>query len=63
MTSHPPPVPPEQRPKGPGKAGPAQPDLGSKPDQAGSHDPKAAGQGRHGNLHQNTTNQGLQQDR
>jgi hypothetical protein len=64
MTSHPPPVPPDQRgPKGPGKTGPARPDLGRKPDQAGAHDPKAREQGRQGNLHQNTTNQGLQQDR
>jgi hypothetical protein len=61
MTSHPPPVPPDQRsPKGSGQAGP---DLDRKPDQKGTRDTKAAEQGKQGNLRQNTTNQGLQQDR
>jgi hypothetical protein len=57
-------VPPDQRsPQGSDKAGPGRPDPHGKPDRAGTHDPKAAEQGSQGNLHQNTTNQGLQQDR
>jgi hypothetical protein len=60
MTSHSPPVPPDQRsPKG---SGHAQPDNKPDRDRTG-REPKAAEQGRQGNIHQNTTNQGLQQDR
>jgi hypothetical protein len=53
-----PPVPPENRsPKGPG----AEPKLSEerKPPRRENFDQ----QGRHGNIHQNTHNQGYQQDR
>jgi hypothetical protein len=62
MSSHPPPVPPDQRPKaGPkdsGKASIADGGTGSS-----RPDGNLAEQGRAGNIKQNTTNKGLQQDR
>ena len=62
MTSHPPPVPPDQRPK----AGPKDSGKTSVADESGSFglaDGNLAEQGRAGNTKQNTTNKGLQQDR
>ena len=58
MTAHPPPVPPEQR----------SPYAGATPadqDKAGDTkgDPNLAEQGRQGNIAQNTTHKGFQQDR
>jgi len=57
----PPPTPPENRsPKGTGEdKSPAQQDA----QQTGSRDRNLAQQGRQGNIKQNTTNQGYQQDR
>lgn len=60
-----PPIPPEQRafkgqkPDIEGKVGPA--DLQSG--EVGDADVNLDEQGRHGNIRQNTTNDGLQQDR
>ncbi len=60
MTAKPPPVPPEQRsPKGPGGAEPRKSGEASGAEK----EPNLAEQGRQGNLKQNTTNQGYQQDR
>jgi hypothetical protein len=61
MSAHPPPVPPDQRPK----AGPQNADKASVADKAdtGSPDGNLAEQGRAGNIKQNTTNKGFQQDR
>ena len=60
MANRPPPVPPASRsPKGPGAAPKVQTDT-SKPKSP----PENPGeQGRQGNISQNTTNQGYQQDR
>jgi hypothetical protein len=63
MSAHPPPVPPKQRsPKGPdtSSAGPFKEDTrqGQQP-----RDRNLEEQARQGNLSQNTTNKGLQQDR
>lgn len=63
MTAHPPPVPPDQRPKaGPPDAGATDPSVakGSAPDKA---DGNLGQQGQAGNAKQNTTNKGFQQDR
>lgn len=61
MSAHPPPVPPDQRPKaGPKDTGKANLAEVAKPDTA---DGNLAEQGRAGNTKQNTTNKGLQQDR
>jgi hypothetical protein len=55
-----PPVPPDNRsPKGPGSA-PASATADAKPDKRRRN---LAEQGRQGNIKQNTTNQGYQQDR
>jgi len=61
MSAHPPPVPPEQRPK----AGPKDDGKTSAGGNAGAGSPDGnlAEQGRAGNTKQNTTNKGLQQDR
>jgi hypothetical protein len=62
MTSHPPPVPPEQRP-------PFQSDaVQKKPDENQAkrdtrREQNLAEQGRQGNMKQHTTKQGYQQDR
>jgi hypothetical protein len=54
-----PPVPPGNRsPKGPGGA--ARPDTDTSKEQVPEN---LEEQGRHGNIKQNTTNQGYQQDR
>jgi len=59
MTHKMPPVPPENRsPKGPGSDPNAQPDETVK-----SRGTNLKEQGRYGNIKQNTTNQGYQQDR
>jgi hypothetical protein len=61
MSAHPPPVPPDQRPKaGPDDSGKASVTGNAK---QGSPDGNLAEQGRAGNTKQNTTNKGLQQDR
>jgi hypothetical protein len=57
--AHLPPVPPANQPKRPGAQG-AAPQDSRKPDT--QHD-KAPQQGRSGNIQQNTTHQGYQQDR
>jgi hypothetical protein len=61
MTAHPPPIPPDQRPK-------AGPKDDGKTSVAGtpmvdSPNGNLAEQGQAGNTKQNTTNKGLQQDR
>jgi hypothetical protein len=59
MPAHPPPVPPDQR-------APHGSDKQSPKGEAADHrtaDRNTKEQGRQGNLAQNTTNQGLQQDR
>jgi hypothetical protein len=59
MTQKPPPVPPANRsPKGPGDAKEAPTKSGLKPERKNLEE-----QGRQGNIAQNTTNQGYQQDR
>ena len=59
MSAKPPPIPPEQRsPKGPGPTA-EQADSGEIRPQ----DRNLAEQGRQGNIKQNTTNKGYQQDR
>lgn len=61
MAAQRPPVPPASRPtKGPGTSG-----RESKPHepQHHAHDTNTNEQGEPGNVHQNTTNQGYQQDR
>jgi hypothetical protein len=61
MSAHPPPVPPDQRPKkGPEDSGKASVTGTS---DTGSPDGNLAEQGRAGNTKQNTTNKGLQHDR
>ena len=60
MTAKPPPVPPaNQSPKGTGDAHAAPTDTAPNPGVPGNPDQK----GRGGNIKQNTTNQGYQQDR
>ena len=61
MSSHPPPVPPEQRPR---RGGAELPSEKEKPaEQFQNTQRNTAEQGRQGNVKQNTTNQGYQQDR
>lgn len=60
MSAHPPPVPPDQRPKHGADLNKA--DVAGSSSQ-GSPDGNLAEQGRAGNIKQNTTNKGLQQDR
>ncbi len=60
MSSRPPPVPPANRsPKGPG----SDPEAGKGAIKDVQPRDNLAEQGRQGNVHQNTTNQGYQQDR
>lgn len=60
MSNRPPPVPPAGRSdKGPGNATEAPKDTG----KAGNPPANLAEQDRQGNIKQNTTNQGFQQDR
>ena len=63
MTNKPPPVPPASRsPKGPG--GDSDAPLDAAPDKReADRQRNLAEQGRQGNIKQNTTNQGYQQDR
>lgn len=62
MSAHPPPVPPEPRPR-------QGADSEAKPGKAGGHPDRDTPtrnpreQGQSGNTQQNTTNQGYQQDR
>ena len=61
MSAHPPPVPPDQRPKqGGGDLDKADVTQGAG---AASPDGNLGEQGRAGNIKQNTTNKGFQQDR
>lgn len=62
MTSHRPPVPPEQQSRKGPHTPPHHPEQANqvRPDD---RDRNLAEQGRQGNLKQNTTNKGLQQDR
>jgi hypothetical protein len=62
MSAHPPPVPPEQRSD---KANGAAPTTESGPSDAehATRKENTSEQGRQGNLRQNTTNKGFQQDR
>lgn len=61
MTTKPPPAPAENRsPKGTGDPKTAPTAAGARPDDRTRN---LAEQGRQGNTHQNTTNQGHQQDR
>jgi hypothetical protein len=60
MTNRPPPVPPDNRSsKGPGDAPEVQTDTSKRKPVPENLDE----QGRQGNINQNTTNQGYQQDR
>jgi hypothetical protein len=59
MTAHPPPIPPDQRRPQQGEAAPNK----SAGNQVERDNPDLAEQGRQGNIKQNTTNQGYQQDR
>ena len=62
MSQRLPPVPPANR----SDKGPGEPAGGDVQTDANTPDPRQrnlAGQGRQGNIKQNTTNQGLQQDR
>jgi hypothetical protein len=62
MSAHPPPVPPEQRP--PHGGAPARTRGETKPDpNRPAPSPNPDERGRQGNLKQNTTHQGYQQDR
>ena len=61
MAAHPPPVPPDQRPKH-GGGDLSHADVTGSSSQ-GSPDGNLAEQGQAGNTKQNTTNKGLQQDR
>lgn len=61
MSAHPPPVPPDQRPKH-GGGDLSKADVAGGPAR-GSPDGNLAEQGQAGNTKQNTTNKGLQQDR
>jgi hypothetical protein len=61
--SHMPPVPPENRsPKGPGEQKPVPADSAPRKKDA-VRERHLGEQGRQGNIKQNTTNQGYQQDR
>jgi hypothetical protein len=62
MSAHPPPVPPEQKnPRG-GSTAPEKP-SGKQADRDNRLQRNLSEQGRQGNVKQNTTNQGYQQDR
>jgi hypothetical protein len=66
--AHLPPVPPAGRsPKGPGSQtgtpGQEQGDISARQADAGARDRNLGEQGRQGNIKQNTTHQGHQQDR
>ena len=61
MSAHPPPVPPDQRPKH-GGADAAKADV-TDHTATGTANGNLAEQGQAGNSKQNTTNKGLQQDR
>jgi len=61
VSAHPPPIPPDQQPPH-GGGHPEKPGNAGAP-ASGSADPNLAEQGSAGNLKQNTTNKGLQQDR
>jgi hypothetical protein len=62
MTAHPPPIPPDQRQPHKGEA--AQTKSAGNQVQRDNRDKRnLAEQGRQGNIKQNTTNQGYQQDR
>ena len=62
MSAHPPPVPPEQQGPHGGASGPAK-SSEAIPEKADSRHRNLGEQGRQGNIEQNTTNEGYQQDR
>ncbi len=62
MTSHLPPVPPEQQSRKGPQTSPHHPETAEK-GRTQDRDRNLAEQGRQGNVKQNTTNKGLQQDR
>jgi hypothetical protein len=61
MSAHPPPVPPDQQTRN-GKGSP-EARSEKRPNEYDSRHRNLAEQGRQGNIKQNTTNKGLQQDR
>jgi hypothetical protein len=61
MSAHPPPVPQDQR--NPHEQPGSQPASGRQSEQANRHNRNTEEQGRQGNVKQNTTNTGYQQDR
>lgn len=61
MSSHPPPVPPEQRPRRGDEA--VQPEHEKQPEGYRPQDRNLKEQGRQGNVNENTHNKGYQQDR
>ncbi|MBV9248552.1 MAG: hypothetical protein JO227_04815 [Acetobacteraceae bacterium] len=63
MSAHPPAVPPEQRSPKPGAGAASVPKDQVEPDAYRDQNRNTAEQGRQGNIKQNTTNQGHQQDR
>ena len=62
MSAHPPPVPPEQRPRHGDDPTRTYGDAKSPPNKH-ARNPNLEERGRQGNVKQNTTNQGYQQDR
>ena len=62
MTAHPPPVPPEQQSPHEGSTL-ADQSSGAQRERANKSNRNLGEQGRQGNIKQNTTNEGYQQDR
>ncbi len=62
MAEKPPPIPPDQRSPAPGKEPSIATDTAPKKRQV-DRQRNLGEQGRQGNIHQNTTNKGYQQDR
>lgn len=62
MSAHPPPVPPEQRPRQGADPVAEQGEAKPAPNKHAAN-PNPDERGRQGNVKQNTTNQGYQQDR
>lgn len=61
MSSHPPPVPPDQRPAH--DRGKVEPEHEKQPEGYRPQERNPKEQGRQGNINENTRNQGYQQDR
>ncbi len=62
MSAHPPPVPPEQQSPHEGDT-PVEQSSGAQRERANRVNRNLGEQGRQGNIKQNTTNEGYQQDR